>query len=308
MVVQRTMSRGVRAAAAVAVLCTAWAQVCLALEVPALRGRVNDNAGMLSPGVARQLERQLQEFEEKDSTQIVVLTVASLDGAALEEFSMRVAERWKIGQKGLDNGAILLISRGDRQVRIEVAYGLEGRLTDLKAGRIIREVIVPEFRAGRFDQGVANGVQAMIDAVRGEFQAAERKEADDPAVRHLTDAIPFLALFVFLVFSLGRVSRPLGTAAGGFLMPFLGHMAFAPGFGTLAVMAAAGLAAGFILSVIAGLVPAGAARRYGRGPGGGSGGFPGGGFPSGGGGFSTGGGGFSGGGGSFGGGGASGRW
>lgn len=308
MVVQRTMSRAVHAAAAVAVLCTAWAQVCLALEVPALRGRVNDNAGMLSPGVARQLERQLQEFEEKDSTQIVVLTVASLDGAALEEFSMRVAERWKIGQKRLDNGAILLISRGDRQVRIEVAYGLEGRLTDLKAGRIIREVIVPEFRAGRFDQGVVNGVQAMIDAVRGEFQAAERKEADDLAVRHLTDAIPFLALFVFLVFSLGRVSRPLGTAAGGFLMPFLGHMAFAPGFGTLAVMAVAGLAAGFILSVIAGLVPAGAARRYGRGPGGGSSGFPGGGFPSGGGGFSTGGGGFSGGGGSFGGGGASGRW
>ncbi len=308
MFVQLIIPPAMRVAAAIAMLFTAWAQASLAVEVPALRGRVNDNAGMLSPGVVRQLERQLQDFEQRDSTQIVVLTVAALEGAALEDFSMRVAERWKIGQKGLDNGAILLISKTDRQVRIEVGYGLEGRLTDLQAGRIIREVIVPEFRAGRFDQGVVSGVQAMIDTVRGEFQAADREAADDLAVHHLTDAIPFLALFIFLVFSLGRVSRALGTAAGGFLMPFLGHMAFSPGFGILAVLAGIGLVAGFILAVIAALVPSGVSRPYGRGPGGGYGGFPGGRFPSGGGGFSTGGGGFSGGGGSFGGGGSSGRW
>lgn len=301
-----TLSRGMRVAAAAALILTVLVPEAFALQVPPLRGRVNDTAGMLSPGAVRQLDILLQDFEQKDATQIVVLTVASLEGAALEEFSMRVAERWKIGQKGLDNGAILLISRADRKVRIEVGYGLEGRLTDLKAGRIIREVIVPEFRAGRFDRGVVNGVQAMIDAVRGEFQAAAKQEADDLAMANLTDAIPFLILFVFLVFSLGRVSRPLGTAAGGFLMPFLGHMAFSPGLGTLAVLAGIGLVAGFILSFIAGLAPAIGSRPYGRRSGGGYGGVPGG-FSSGGG-FSAGGGGFSGGGGSFGGGGASGSW
>jgi uncharacterized protein len=113
--------------------------------------------------------------------------------------------------------------------------------------------------------------------------------------------MPFLAFFVFLVFSLGRVSRPLGTAAGGVLMPFLGHVAFLPGFGWLAVLAGVGLVAGFILSVFAALAPFGVSRGYRRWPGGGSGGFSGGGF-------STGGGGFSGGGGGFGGGGASGKW
>lgn len=301
-----TLSRGMRVAAAAALILAVLVPEAFALQVPPLRGRVNDTAGMLSPGAVRQLDILLQDFEQKDATQIVVLTVASLEGAALEEFSMRVAERWKIGQKGLDNGAILLISRADRKVRIEVGYGLEGRLTDLKAGRIIREVIVPEFRAGRFDRGVVNGVQAMIDVVRGEFQAAAKQEADDLAMANLTDAIPFLILFVFLVFSLGRVSRHLGTAAGGFLMPFLGHMAFSPGLGTLAVLAGIGLVAGLILSFIAGLAPAIGSRPYGRRSGGGYGGVPGG-FSSGGG-FSAGGGGFSGGGGSFGGGGASGSW
>jgi uncharacterized protein len=296
-----TIPRGVRVATAAVLGLLALVQIAAgAGKVPPLRGRVNDQAGMLSPGVVRQLELLLEDLERKDSTQIVVLTVASLEGAALEEFSMRVAERWKVGQKGLDNGAILIIARAERKVRIEVGYGLEGRLTDLRAGRIIRDVIIPEFRAGRFDQGVANGVQAMVDTVRGEFQAGPRNEPGDRSARNPADAVPFLFLFVFLVFSLGRVSRPLGTAAGGVLMPFLGHMAFSPGLGMLAALAGIGLLTGFIIAVIAGLVPAGGAGVYRRWPRGGYGGFPGGGFPSGG--------GFSGGGGGFGGGGSSGSW
>jgi len=303
-------ARGRRAAAAaVFASVVLLLQSALALDVPALRGRVNDNAGLLSPAVARQLDLVLKDFEQKDSTQIVVLIVPSLEGDALEDFSMRVAEQWKIGHKGLDNGAILLISRADRKVRIEVGYGLEGRLTDLAAGRIIREAILPEFRAGRFDQGVVNGVQAMIESVRGEFKADDHRGAGglDPAT--LSDAIPFLILFVFLVFSLGRVSRALGTVGGGFLMPFLGHMAFSPGMGVLAALAAVGLLSGFVLSLLAALAPAGSVRGSGRRPGGWGGGFPpGGGFSTGGGGFGGGGGGFSGGGGGFGGGGSSGSW
>jgi uncharacterized protein len=301
-----TIPLAIRITAATALTLVLLIQAALALEVPSLRARVNDYAGMLSPGVVRQLDLLLKDFEQRDSTQIVVLTVPSLEGDALEDFSMRVAEQWKIGQKGQDNGAILFISRADRKVRIEVGYGLEGHLTDLQAGRIIRGIIVPEFQAGRFDQGVVNGVQAMIDVVRGEFKAVDKKDSGGFGSRDLTGAIPFLVLFVFLVFSLGRVSRPLGTAAGGFFMPFLGHMAFSPGLGLLVALAGIGLVTGFILSVVASLAPSGGSRHYGRRSGGGYGDLPGG-FSFGRGGFS-GSGGFSGGGGGFGGGGASGSW
>lgn len=292
--------------AAAAITCLMLAQVVGALETPLLKGRINDYADLLSPGTVHRLELLLKDLEDRDSTQIVVLSVPSLEGDSLEDFSIRVAERWKIGRKGLDNGAILLIARDDRQVRIEVGYGLEGRLTDLMAGRIIRDTIVPEFRAGRFDQGVLNGVNAMIDSVRGEFKASARKDAGGIGAFNLADAVPFLALFFFLVFVLGRVSRTLGTAAGGVLMPFLGHMAFSPGLLTLIVLGFIGLTAGFLISVFAGLAPVAGSRFPGRRSGGGFVGFPGG-FSSGGG-SSSGGGGFSGGGGGFGGGGASGRW
>jgi uncharacterized protein len=306
------MFRVISAAAAMVLTLVVLIQAALALEVPMLRARVNDYAGLLSQGAARQLDLLLKDFEQRDSTQIVVLTVPSLEGDGLEDFSMRVAEKWKIGQKGLDNGAILLVSRADRKVRIEVGYGLEGRLTDLQAGRIIRGIIVPEFQAGRFDQGVVNGVQAMIDTVRGEFKAEDKKDSGTLGSKDLSHGIPFLVLFVFLVVMLGRVSRPVGTAAGGFLMPFLGRVAFSPGPGLMVALAGIGLVAGFLLSVFASLALGSGPRHSGRRPGGGYGGFPGG-FPSGGG-FSTGGGGFSGdggfggGGGGFGGGGASGGW
>jgi len=217
---------------------------------------------------------------------------------------MRVAERWKIGRKGFDNGAILVIARDDRKVRIEVGYGLEGRLTDLTAGRIIRDRIVPEFRAGRFDRGVLNGVVALTEVVRGEYQAPAQPPIG-PAATGVDDLLPFLLVFIFLVFMLGRVSRPLGSAAGGFFMPFLGHMAFAPGPLMLLGLGGIGLVAGYVLASIAGASSSMGPRPPGRG---GYGGFPID-FPRGGGGFSTGGGGgFSGGGGGFGGGGASGSW
>jgi uncharacterized protein len=145
-----------------------------ARDVPALKARVNDYAGMLSSYTEKQLEGILRDLEQTDSTQIVVLTIPSLEGEVLEEFSIKVADAWKIGQKGFDNGAILLIAKADREMRIEVGYGLEGSLTDLMSGRIIRDVIVPRFRAGNFDQGLLDGVQAMIGVVRGEYKAPEK--------------------------------------------------------------------------------------------------------------------------------------
>lgn len=269
-----------------------------ALDVPQLKGRVNDYADMLSPATQQRLNERLAALERTDSTQIVVLTINSLEGDSIEDFSIQVAEKWGIGQKGKDNGAILLISKKDRKMRIEVGYGLEGRLTDLVSGQIIRNVIAPEFKAGRFDQGVLEGVSAMIAAVRGEYATGRRprRSTGNPAQGMV------LALIVFgmLIAQIGRLKRSAGTVAGGVLLPIFGSLFFPGGLLLPLILIPAGLGAGFLLSL------AGAASRAAAGSSSSHyhrGGFWGGGFSSGGG-F----GGFSGGGGGFGGGGASGGW
>lgn len=264
-----------------------------ALTVPELKGRVNDYADMLSPQAERAIESRLRGLEQSDSTQVVVLTIPSLEGDALENFSIRVAEKWKIGQKGLDNGAILLISRDDRKVRIEVGYGLEGKLTDLMAGRIIDNIIVPEFRKGDFEGGIIEGIKAIESVVRGEFDAsqAERKGPSPPPASYL----PVLFFLMFLIGIIGSISKKFGAVAGGVIFPLAGIFLFSISFWLLLLIPA---------GILAGLIMPGLTRGVGSGGGYMMGGFGGGGF--GGGGFS--GGGFSGGGGGFGGGGASGGW
>lgn len=167
---------------------TAWA-----LQVPPPKGYVNDLAGMLSPSTVLRLDRYLENFEKSDSTQIVVLTIPSLKGEPLDDFSMKVAESWGIGQKGKDNGALLLIAKKEHKIRIEVGYGLEGRLTDLISGRIVDNVIEPRFKAGDFDGGVEAGVAAMVDAVRGEYKGTGR--TDQNGGRH---PLGLLGLLLFL--------------------------------------------------------------------------------------------------------------
>ncbi|HOD16738.1 MAG TPA: TPM domain-containing protein, partial [Spirochaetota bacterium] len=193
-----------------------------ALDVPPLKGRVNDYANMLKPVTAAALESRLAGLEASDSTQIVVLTVPSLEGEVLEEYSMKVAETWKIGQKKLDNGAILLIARDDRRMRIEVGYGLEGKLTDLRSGRITDEIIRPSFRAGDYDKGVTDGVDAMIQVVKGEYSAV-----DAPA-REMANADKFSGMAVpglfafFFIGIIGKIKRLLGGAAGAVIAPVIG--------------------------------------------------------------------------------------
>jgi len=277
-------------------------QEIFALEVPKLKGRVNDYADMLSPSTEQQLDTALREFERTDSTQIVVLTIPSLEEDSLEDFSMRVAENWKIGQKGLDNGAILLISKNDRKLRIEVGYGLEGKMTDLMAGRIIRDVIAPRFRSGQYDQGVIEGVQAMIRLTRGEFESGSEAQ---PAGKGRPDYRGFFSMslvFLFLINVLGRVRRSLGALAGGLLFPIISSGFFHLGVTWALLSIPIGIVVGLLLSLFGG--PASFGHGRGRGGGMWMGGFGGGGGGSSSGGF----GGFSGGGGGFGGGGASGRW
>ena len=273
-----------------------------ALDVPPLKGRVNDYAGMLSPSAEGHLDGLLQDLEASDATQIVLLTVPSLEGDSLEEFSIRVAEQWQIGQKNLDNGAILLIAKADRKLRIEVGYGLEGRLTDLMAGRIISQVIVPYFKAGQIDQGITAGVEAMVGVVRGEFSAAEAPSRGRGPGQRSGNGLFGLMLVFFFLNVLGRLRRSLGALAGAVIVPIVGLAIFGFSLTLLALLIPVGAVAGLVAGFLGAPLTFGhAGHRSGRGGGfwigGGGGGFGGSGF-----------GGFSGGGGGFGGGGASGGW
>ena len=264
------------------------------LEVPPLLGQVNDYAGILSPATETQLGQILGLLEKSDSTQIVVLTLTSLQGEALEQYSLKVAEKWQIGQAGLDNGALLLIAVQDRKVRIETGYGVEGTLTDLTAGRIIRNDILPYFKQGNFDQGVLAGVNAMVATVRGEYSPPDR-----PAGQPQDDFFGVVAMLMFFFFFIGTLFRKKKTGAavaGGIGAPLIGSLFYGFSIPLLIGLLAAGIVFGLISTKFHML--SGRSNGSGRI------------FSSGRGGFSSSGGfgGFSGGGGGFGGGGASGGW
>jgi uncharacterized protein len=300
---RRRSATGCLCLSAIVIFLSSWA---FAVPVPPLVGHVNDNAHMISTQTAEQLELRLAEFEQSDSTQIVILTIPSLEGETLEEFSIKVAEAWKAGRKGVDNGVILLIARDERKIRIEVGRGLEGKLTDLVSGRIIRNSITSRFQTGDFDNGVRDGIGAIIKVVRGEYKADGR----DSAHGRKSAAPPILTLLIFLFVLLlfvSAISKLLGVAAGIVGLPIAAKFAFStvsyPILGGLAVV---GGVAGLLMHA---LFTSGGGRG-GRGGGGGGfwGGFGVGMFFGGGSGGGDSGGGFSGGGGDFGGGGASGDW
>ncbi len=289
------MKRSLTALFALAIVFSLFAvRSAIALEVPPLSGHINDTAEMLSPRSAADLEQLLTSFEASDSTQIVLLTIPSLEGAVLEEYSLQVAEQWGIGQQGKDNGALLLVSRDDRKMRIEVGYGLEGSLTDMTAGRIISRVIVPRFKEGNFDQGISDGIQAMIQAVKGEFTAPP------PSKRQASGSDPAGLLFLlFFVYSMiGRMfhsKKGLVAISGGIISPIVGAMIFPVMGWWLWSLIPVGILGGLFAASLSlgGVGRGGGFYMGGGGFGGSSGGF---------------GGGFSGGGGGFGGGGASGGW
>jgi uncharacterized protein len=271
-----------------------------AAEIPALKGYINDYANMMSPSVRSKLTNELREFERTDSTQIVILTISSLEGQPIEDYSIKVAEAWKIGQKGRDNGIILIFASQERKMRIEVGRGLEGKLTDLTAGRIIDLVIKPRFKRGDFNGGFVAGVAALIDATKGEFKAEDAKP--------LPKKKSFSPLFTILLFGgigllvLGSFSRVLGGIAGAIGLPGVAYLALGASIFTLILFGILGLVMGIFLPFLFSGMGHGRGGMF----------FPGGWF-FGSGGSSNGsdfdsGGGFSGGGGDFGGGGASGDW
>lgn len=274
------------------------------VAVPALEARVTDLTGTLGAGEKAAIERQLAAFEQAKGSQIAVLIVPSTQPEAIEQYGIRVAEAWKLGRKGVDDGAILIVAKNDRRLRIEVGYGLEGVLNDAVSKRIISETITPRFRQGDYAGGIEAGVTQMIGLVNGEAlpPAPERRARGDRDGNGLLGAL--LVPFFFLWF-LGQLLRRLfGSGIAALLVGgATGFIAF-----LLLSSLGLGLLIGLVASVFAFVMYLGGGSG-GFHPGGYGGGLGGGGFGHGGlggGGFGGGGGGFGGGGGGYGGGGGGG--
>jgi uncharacterized protein len=271
------------------------------VAVPALTARVTDLTGTLSGEAVTRIEAKLANLEAKKGSQIAVLIVPTTQPEEIEQFSIRVEDAWKLGRKGVDDGAYLIVAKNDRRVRIEVGYGLEGALPDAIANRIITETITPHFKLGDYDGGVEAGVDQMISVVNGEpLPEPDRKWEHSSGLGHLW---PMLLVGVIAASGVLRAifGRLFGSVATGGLA---GGLAWAVSH-LLPIGVGAGVIA-FLFAMLAGSASRGwsAGRGWGGGFGGGlGGGFGGGGFGGGG-----GGGGFSGGGGGGGGGGASGGW
>lgn len=254
------------------------------VAVPPLTARVTDLTATLSASQKDELERTLQAFEEKKGSQIAVLIVPTTQPEAIEQYSIRVAEEWKLGRKGIDDGALLLVAKNDRALRIEVGYGLEGVLPDAITKRIVSDIITPYFSNGDFFGGLQAGVLSMIKVVEGEPLPAPVSRAGAGGMQ----SGDVWVLGLILVFIVAPVLRGM-----------LGRFPAALVIGLVAAVAAwvllsawlAALMAGFfafVLTLLSGIMPHGRSGGYGGG--------------------AYGGGGFGGGGGGFGGGGASGRW
>lgn len=147
-----------------------WVEATISIP-PVPDHYVNDAAGLLSPKVRDTLDEKLAQFERDTSNQVLVATFSDLQGESIEDFSIRLAEKWKPGQSGRDNGVILLISKGDRKARVEVGYGLEGAIPDAVAKAILQQEMLPAFRQGNFEGGIQAGVEAILKASAGEYKA-----------------------------------------------------------------------------------------------------------------------------------------
>lgn len=282
----RVLVRGLLLLACCLVVVAARAEVA----VPPLTARVTDLTGTLTPSQRDALENELRAFEARKGSQIAVLIVPTTKPEAIEQYSLRVAETWKLGRRGVDDGILLLVAKDDRALRIEVGYGLEGAIPDAVANRVIDEIIVPFFRQGDFYGGIQAGIARLIRLVDGE--PLPPPQARDRAWSGIGDLLPvaFIAVMVgggFLGALLGRLT---GAAVAGGIVGVVFWITVGSLIGALAVALVV-----FLFTLAAG----GSGGRAGGG--GGYGGWSGGGY-------SSGSGGFSGGGGGFGGGGASGRW
>jgi len=260
------------------------------VAVPVLKAHVTDLTNTLTPSQVANLEQQLSDFEKRKGSQIAVLIVPTTAPEAIEQYGIRVAEAWKLGRKGVDDGVLLLVAKNDRALRIEVGYGLEGVIPDAIAKRVIAETIVPHFQQNDFAAGIQAGVDQLIKLIDGEPLPPVKAKAQN----NNSDPLGLLFIAVVGAAFIGQVLRAIFGR-------FLGSGLAAAAVGSLGWLMLGSALMASLAGVLVFLVVF-SGINLGRG----GGGFGGGGF--GGGGFGGGSGGFGGGGGGFGGGGASGRW
>lgn len=214
-------------------------KLALSLEVPRLSKRVTDLANMVDPGTESVLEDRLRSHETATTDQIAVLTVPSLEGEIIEEYALKVAEQWALGQKGKDNGALILLARDDRKLRIEVGYGLEGTLTDVYAGRIVKDIMVPKLKAGDTSGAVEAGVTAVLGILGGEAAIREQldssttdpNQSEDLTWQDILIVLVFIG-FIVLKNMFGGGMRTTRRYGGGFYSSGSGGSSFSGGGGS----------------------------------------------------------------------------
>ncbi|MDO8264408.1 MAG: YgcG family protein [Gallionella sp.] len=262
------------------------------VPVPPLKARLTDLTGTLTAEQQSGLEQSLRAFEIKKGTQIAVLIVSTTKPEEIEQYALRVVEQWKLGRKKVDDGALLLVAKDDRTLRIEVGYGVEGALNDATAKRIVSEVIAPRLKEGDFFGGVSAGIDQMMRVIDGEPLPLPKQSAARPDGKNLGQLLPVVFLLALVVGGVLRsaLGRLPGALVTGGLLAVLGWLIMGAAF---AAAFAGGIA--FLITLLG--------VNLGR-----HGGMHGGGRYRGFGGGRSGGGGFGGGGGGFGGGGASGRF
>ncbi|VVO34869.1 TPM domain-containing protein [Pseudomonas fluorescens] len=191
------------------------------LKFPQLTGRVVDNAGMIEPSVREQLTQQLNAHEKATGEQLVVVTVPDLQGTDIADFGYQLGRHWGIGQKDKNNGALLIVARDERRLRIEVGYGLEERLTDAQSSVIINQVITPAFKAGNFSKGISDGVAAMLVVLGGNpldepstVYESRGDQQSDFVSRHPGLLVFLVMLFILAIF-VGQMLGILPSGGGG---------------------------------------------------------------------------------------------
>ncbi|MCR4579176.1 MAG: TPM domain-containing protein [Treponema sp.] len=179
-----------------------------AAKVPELKGRVNDYANIISNGTEEKLTAYLKDLDEQQGVQIAVLTVPSIEGDDIASYSMKVAEKWKLGDAKTDKGALLVVAYQEHSLRIEVGYGLEDKLTDAKCGLIIRNVIIPQFKDGDYSEGILLGVQNMggIATDNAELVSRSVQNADEES----EDIAGMIFMFIAFLFFIALISSKGG--------------------------------------------------------------------------------------------------
>jgi uncharacterized protein len=193
--------------------------VLAALVFPPLTGRVVDTAQLIDAPTRAQLTQMLDAHEQTTGEQLVVVTLPNLQGTSIEDYGYQLGRAWGIGQKDKNNGALLIVARDDRKVRIEVGYGLEERLTDAQSSVIINQIIAPAFKAGNFSGGISQGTQAMLQVLGGDPLAEPEPAADNPGDSDsgdITQTVLFFVLFLIIVFLSTRWGGG-GRSGGGFI-------------------------------------------------------------------------------------------